>query len=62
VFRADVSARNVYLLIAAMGYFYLSNGHTLSAFLGEDLRTPQALAQWQSFIVSTVLRTVMQTP
>jgi AcrR family transcriptional regulator len=62
LFRADVSARNVYLLIAALGYFYLSNGHTLSTFLGEDLRTPQALAQWQAFIVSTVLRTVMQTP
>ncbi len=62
LFRSDVSARNVYLLIAALGYFYLSNGHTLSTFLGEDLRTPQALAQWQSFIVSTVLRTVMLTP
>ena len=62
VFRAEVSARNVYLLIAATGYFYVSNRHTLSAFLGEDLQTPEALAQWQAFIVSTVLRTVMRTP
>ena len=62
LFRADTSARNVYLLIAATGYFYISNRHTLSAFLGEDLQTPDALAQWQAFIVSTVLRTVMLSP
>lgn len=62
VFRPDISARNVYLLIAATGYFYISNRHTLSAFLGEDLQTPEALADWQAFITSTVLRTVMHNP
>lgn len=62
VFRSDVSARNVYLLIAATGYFYISNRHTLSAFLGEDLQTPEAMAEWQAFITSTVLRTVMLKP
>ena len=62
VFRTDVSARNVYLLIAATGYFFISNGHTLSTFLGEDLKTPEALAQWQAFVISTVLRTVMRSP
>ena len=62
VFRADVSARNVYLLIAATGYFYVSNRHTLSAFLGEDLQAPQAMADWQSFITTAVLRTVMRVP
>jgi len=62
VFRDGISARNVYLLIAATGYFYISNRHTLSAFLGEDLQTPEALAQWQAFIVITVLRTVIINP
>jgi AcrR family transcriptional regulator len=62
VFRSDVSARNVYLLIAATGYFYISNRHTLSAFLGEDLQTAEAMAEWQAFITSTVLRTVMLKP
>lgn len=62
VFRTDVSARNVYLLIAAMGYFYIANGYTLSTFLGEDLKTPEALAGWQTFVISAVLRTVMQKP
>ena len=59
IFRADLQARDVYLLIAATGYFYISNRHTLSAFLGEDLQSPHALAHWQSFITHTVLRTVM---
>ena len=58
LFRADVPARNVYLLIAATGYFYISNRHTLSAFLGEDLQAPVALAEWQAFIITTVLRTL----
>lgn len=62
IFRPEVSARNVYLLIAATGYFYISNRHTLSAFLGEDLQTPEAMADWQAFIISTVLRTVMLKP
>ncbi|MES2191772.1 MAG: TetR/AcrR family transcriptional regulator [Pseudomonadota bacterium] len=62
VFRSDVSARNVYLLIAATGYFYISNRHTLTAFLGEDLQAPQAMADWQDFIIMTVLRTVMLKP
>ncbi|MDB5965503.1 MAG: transcriptional regulator, TetR family, partial [Polaromonas sp.] len=62
VFRSDIPARNVYLLIAATGYFYISNRHTLSAFLGEDLQAPQAVADWQAFIISTVLRTVMLNP
>lgn len=62
LFRSDVSARNVYLLIAATGYFYISNRHTLTAFLGEDLQAPQAMADWKDFIIMTVLRTVMFKP
>ncbi len=62
LFRKDVSARDVYLLIAATGYFYMSNRHTLSAFLGEDLETADALAHWESFVIDTVLRTVAPGP
>ena len=58
LFRADVAARDVYLMIASMGYFYLSNRYTLSAFLGEELETPAALAHWEGFLVETVLRAV----
>ena len=58
VFRTGLSARDVYLMIAAMNYFYLSNRHTLSAFFGEKLDSPQAMAHWRAFVVEAVLRTV----
>ena len=58
LFRDDVAARDVYLMIASMGYFYLSNRFTLSAFLGEQLDTADALAHWEGFLIDAVLRTV----
>ncbi len=58
LFRAGLSARDVYLMIAAMNYFYLSNRHTLSAFLGEKLESPEALAHWQAFVIEAVMQTV----
>ncbi len=58
LFRPDVAPRDVYLMIAAMAYFYLSNRHTLSAFLGEKLEQPAALAQWEAFLIDAVMRTV----
>ncbi len=62
LFRSDVSARDVYLMIAALAYFYLSNRFTLSAFLGEELETPAALAHWETFLIDSVLRTVAAAP
>jgi AcrR family transcriptional regulator len=62
LFRADVAARDVYLMIAALGYFYLSNRYTLSAFLGEPLEAPAALAHWEGFLIDAVMRTVAAAP
>ena len=59
LFRADVSTRDVYLLIASTGYFYQSNRYTLSAFFGEDMGNPDVAAQWEAFVKQVVLRTVM---
>jgi TetR/AcrR family transcriptional regulator, upper aerobic nicotinate degradation pathway regulator len=56
VFRSDVAARDIYLLIAAAGYFHQSNRFTLSAFLGENLEAPAALAHWETFVKDMVLR------
>jgi AcrR family transcriptional regulator len=61
LFRADVSGRDLYLLIAATGYFYQSNRHTLSAFLGEKIDSPDATAHWESFVKDAVLRIVSNT-
>jgi hypothetical protein len=56
LFRPDVSARDLYLLIAAAGYFFQSNRYTLSSFLGENLEAPAALADWETFVKDMVLR------
>lgn len=58
VFRPGLAARDVYLMIAAMAYFYLSNRHTLSSFLGENLEAPAALAHWEGFVIDAVQRAV----
>jgi len=62
LFRPDVQARDVYLLIASTGYFYMSNRHTLTAFLGEPLETAEAVARWEAFAIDTVVRAVRATP
>ena len=43
VFRRGVDPVQLYISIAALGYFYLSNNHTLSTIFGQDLMQPRAL-------------------
>ena len=54
--RPGLAARDVYLLIAAAGYFHTANRYTLSAFLGERIDTPEAVAAWESHVIDSVLR------
>jgi AcrR family transcriptional regulator len=42
VFRGSVDPLQLYVSIAALAYFFLSNNHTLSAIFGRDLSTPAA--------------------
>lgn len=58
LFRADLNPRDLYLMIASMAYFYLSNRFTLSSFLGENLEAPAALTHWEAFVTDAVRRTV----
>lgn len=58
LFRTDICARDLYIEIAALGYFYLSNSYTLSAFLSHDLKAPDNLAHWKAFITDVTLRSV----
>lgn len=62
LFRPGLSARDLYLTIASLAYFYLSNRHTLGAFLGENLEAPEALAHWEAHILDTVHRAVCARP
>lgn len=48
-FRGGIDPADLYVSIAGLGYFYLSNTHTLSAVLGRNLREPQHLeAHWRA--------------
>ncbi len=58
IFREDITGRDLYLTIASLNYFYLSNRHTLSAFLGEKLESSKALAYWHKHVQDAVLRIV----
>jgi AcrR family transcriptional regulator len=60
IFRADVDATDLYIAMCALGYFYLSNRYTLSAFLGVDLMAPAALANWPEVIEVIILRFVQR--
>ena len=55
LFRAGLDPRQVYISIAALGYFYLNNRFTLSVIYGTDLSAAAALERRRTAIVETVL-------
>jgi AcrR family transcriptional regulator len=55
VFRANVDPVQLYISIAALGFFYMSNRHTLSTVFGRDLGAPPALAERGEHIADVVL-------
>ncbi|CAN5916664.1 TetR/AcrR family transcriptional regulator [soil metagenome] len=55
LFRPDLEVKKVYLTMAALGYFYLSNRYTLSTFLGDDLMKREQCDSWQDEMTRVVL-------
>lgn len=55
VFRSGVDPVQLYISIAALGYFYLGNAHTLSAIFGRKLTARRALEQRAAHMVEVVL-------
>ena len=55
VFRRGVDPVELYISIAALGFFYMSNRHTLSTIFGKDLAAPARLSQRGGHIVDVVL-------
>ena len=55
VFRRGVDPVELYISIAALGFFYMSNRHTLSTIFGKDLAAPARLSQRGSHIEAVVL-------
>jgi AcrR family transcriptional regulator len=55
VFRRGVDPVELYITIAALGFFYLSNRHTLSTIFGRELGSPANLEARGRHIVEVVL-------
>lgn len=55
LFRSGVDPLQLYISIAALSFFYLSNRHTLSAVFGRDLKQPKAEAERLSHMTDLVL-------
>lgn len=54
-FRPGLDPVDVYLTIASLGFFYLSNRFTLSTIFQRDLAAPAELERWGQHIVNTVI-------
>jgi len=54
-FRPDADPVQLYVTIAALAYFYLSNRYTLSRFLGVDLMAQTRRKRWLEHITDVVL-------
>jgi len=55
VFRGGVDPIQLYLSIAGLAYFYLSNKHTLSTSFGRDLMSSRAVAERLSHMTDVIL-------
>lgn len=55
IFRDDVDPVELYISIAGLGFFYMSNRHTLSTIFDKNLSAPARLAARGEHIVEVVL-------
>ncbi|MDN5843937.1 MAG: TetR/AcrR family transcriptional regulator, partial [Alcaligenaceae bacterium] len=55
LFRPDIDPVQLYVSIASLGFFYLSNHHTLSTIFDRDLRADDALAQRLEHMTDVIL-------
>jgi AcrR family transcriptional regulator len=59
-FRGGIDPVQLYISIAGLAYFYLSNNHTLSAVFGRNLMSPKARSERLSHICDFVLGYVLR--
>jgi AcrR family transcriptional regulator len=58
VFRQGIDPVKLYITIAALGYFYVSNRYTLTHFLGVDLMGEKERKAWLQHITGMVLGSI----
>lgn len=59
-FRGGVDPMQLYVSIAGMAYFYLSNNYTLSAIFGRDLMSPKARHERLNHMCDVILGYVLR--
>ncbi|MDB4836977.1 TetR family transcriptional regulator [Marinomonas sp.] len=59
LFRKEVTASHLYLTISALTYFYCSNQHTLTVFVGKDFQNSAFQHEWLKHISDVVIRSVI---
>jgi len=59
-FRGGIDPVQLYVSIAALSYFYLSNHSSLSAIFGRDLMTPKAKSERLSHMCEVILGYVLR--
>lgn len=57
-FRPGIDPLDVYLSMAGLGFFYLSNRYTLSTVFRRELTKPSELTRWGEHCVEVILRFV----
>jgi TetR/AcrR family transcriptional regulator len=55
VFRSGVDPMQLYISIAALGYFYCSNAHTLSAIFSKNLGSPSQMKSHENHVVDVIM-------
>jgi len=60
VFRGGIDPVQLYISIAGLSYFYLSNNHTLSAIFGRNLLSPKARSERLSHMCDVILGYVLR--
>jgi AcrR family transcriptional regulator len=62
LFRAGIDPVQLYITIAALGFFYLSNQHTLSTIFDRDLAAPANLQARGRHVTEVVLAYLRRAP
>lgn len=58
LFRKDVDCRKLYIAMTALGYFYVSNRYTFSAFLNHDLMQPDNIEDWAGYVSDLLVNSI----
>ncbi len=59
-FRTGIDCRKLYMAMTALGYFYVSNRYTFSAFMNTDLMDADKIDGWAGYISKLLLDSVLK--